>query len=1032
MKKTSLSISTLLLAVPFCLQAQLILNPNPSRMIGQVRPLQFRGDQMNLVEGRELNNPQAVAIDTTSTPVAVYVADTGNNRVLGWRDAANFANGAMADIVVGQRDLISTLPLGPGTTLTSGLRAPTGIAVDGSGRLFVLDAGNNRILRFPRPFSQPDDLKLPDLVIGQNSTGANAPNQGGVVSAKTLSFPVLEIVSDFKIYVGFLLFDSQGNLWVTDSANHRVLRYPAARVGDGATNGPDADLVLGQTDFGTATPSQPASGQNPKLVKGKLSFPFGLAFDRVGRLFVADSLSRVLVFAPNPQIGIEAVRVMGVVVQVSGQPAPTVVNDTGLALPMGITVINNTPLVLDTFNHRIARFDPVDLWPAETPEKPSPAAKAVIGQGSFVSNVAARANGGRPEPTNGTLYLPVQAVFSPTNNGETFVVDLFNNRVLVFPDLSSGPPLLTTGPPYEARRVLGQIAFDYRSPNLVEGREMNHPQHMAVDTAANPPILYVADTFNNRILGYRDVRKLRPGDSADLVIGQPDFFRTVGNYPNNDANLPTASSLLQPGAVAVDGEGNLWVADTYNSRVLRFPKPFDVRQTLQRADIVIGQSDFTSKNTDATARTLARPGGIAVTFEGNLLVSDWAHNRVLFYRTPLASGMAASAVYGQPDFASSAPGVQPNRFNGPRHISIDTDGRFYVADSGNGRVAIYSNPLYLGLDPSPAFTLPGLNSPQGTAVSSWTGEIWVAEAGSNRTLRYPRFDQLITGGAQPTDGINVPAGLGVAAVALDPFGNLLIADSGSRISIHFPALYSTNAANYLPRLSPGMYATLKPVPGASFGEETKFFTDVAFPPMTKTLGDIQVLVADQPAPLSYVSPIQINVFVPMNAPSSGTVEIQVVRVSTGQILASFPVQMDVASPGLFTFNASGTGPLAALNQDNTVNTASNPIARGQVIQLFATGQGFVPGAAPDGQPSSGLVSTQWLPRVVIGTDFVADSDIQYSGLAPGLVGLWQINVRIPDKVAPASAVTVVVVQRDIPSNNPQVPAQIRTTIAVKQ
>ncbi|MCX6637102.1 MAG: hypothetical protein NT090_18760, partial [Acidobacteria bacterium] len=186
MRQIRLALLTCLFVLPVCLQAQLTLNPNPSRMIGQAR-LTFSGDQMNLVEGRELNGPMAVAIDTSSTPAAVYVADLGNNRVLGWRDAANFANGAMADVVVGQRDRYSTRPLGPGTDLNSGLHWPTGVAVDKAGRLFVLDAGNNRILRFTRPFAQPDDLKLPDLVIGQTSTTTNAPNQNGPVSAKTLA-----------------------------------------------------------------------------------------------------------------------------------------------------------------------------------------------------------------------------------------------------------------------------------------------------------------------------------------------------------------------------------------------------------------------------------------------------------------------------------------------------------------------------------------------------------------------------------------------------------------------------------------------------------------------------------------------------------------------------------------------------------------------------------------------------------------------------------------------------------------------------
>jgi len=181
-----------------------------------------------------------------------------------------------------------------------------------------------------------------------------------------------------------------------------------------------------------------------------------------------------------------------------------------------------------------------------------------------------------------------------------------------------------------------------------------------------------------------------------------------------------------------------------------------------------------------------------------------------------------------------------------------------------------------------------------------------------------------------------------------------------------------------------------------------------------------------------------------------------VRKSTGQIIAvgcsaaragtkpdgtqrwsctSGGVLMDVASPSLFAGPgySAGTGQIAALNEDNSVNSASNPISRGKVIQMFGTGQGFVQGAPPDGEGPTGAVSTPPpLPRVWINPDYVADSDIQYSGLAPFLVGVWQLNVRIPEKVAPASQVPVILFYRSIPSGNPQVPGQIVTTIAVKQ
>ena len=126
---------------------QVLLNTTPTRAIGQ---LSLLNGNANLVEGREFNNPLGIALDTTLTPPALYVADTFNNRVLGFRNATSFANGQMADIVIGQIDFLSATPQGPGVTggRATGTSVPTGLAVDGNGNLFILDTGNNRILRF--------------------------------------------------------------------------------------------------------------------------------------------------------------------------------------------------------------------------------------------------------------------------------------------------------------------------------------------------------------------------------------------------------------------------------------------------------------------------------------------------------------------------------------------------------------------------------------------------------------------------------------------------------------------------------------------------------------------------------------------------------------------------------------------------------------------------------------------------------------------------------------------------------------------
>ena len=90
-------------------------------------------------------------------------------------------------------------------------------------------------------------------MIGQTSFNTNGNNTGGA-SAKTLQF-----YNGTSLFVAFMAFDPQGNLWVADSGNNRVLRYPASSIGSGASNGPAADIVLGQTDFVTTTYNNPGN-----------------------------------------------------------------------------------------------------------------------------------------------------------------------------------------------------------------------------------------------------------------------------------------------------------------------------------------------------------------------------------------------------------------------------------------------------------------------------------------------------------------------------------------------------------------------------------------------------------------------------------------------------------------------------------------------------------------------------------------------------------------------------------------------------
>ncbi len=1000
------------------LHAQLALNPSPTRVIGHatVNP---KSVAPNLVEGREFSAPHAIAVDSRATPPILYVSDSGNNRVLAWRDISKAREGVPADLVIGQRDKLSTTAWGPGTSFRSGLTAPTGLAVDAQGNLYVVDTANNRILRFPKPFEQPEDALMPDFVIGQSSLNTNSPNAGGI-SASTMA---VYLGGNTSPYRTTLVFDSQGNLYFTDAGNHRVLRYPAYQLAPGMPNGPPADLVLGQVDF--------LSREVPKTVdlqtllnKNILPVPAGLAVTST-HLYVSDGLSRVLVF-PGPPFytGQAASRFLGVLFVPQGQPAPTPVNETQFNAPEGLIMLGGAPAVCDLGNNRILLFDSIDKWAPETATDISPKARAYIGQKDFFSR--------KPGVSATALSGPAQGLFF---NNELWVADSGNNRVVVFPQQSASPPTFPL-----ATRVVGQLGLEFNAVNLIEGKELflyssslGGRGGVAVDNASDPPRLYLADSYNNRVLGFRDARRIKTGDKADLVIGQPDLFRSGVNFPYNDASLMTDQCLFLPTGLAVDANGDLWVADSANSRVLRFPKPFS-QSGMPRANLVLGQSSFTFRLTDASARTLAAPFGLAFTAEGHLLVSDFAHHRVLMFRKPaggdFSNGQAAAAKIGQPDFISVAPGKAAsgvpaplNRLSSPRGIALDSSDRLYVCDAENNRVLIF--PPIFGLtandDPSAAVNLTGLRTPQGLFVSQSTGEIWVANTGGNQALRYPHFDQLPVTGYRSNYTITSPAPL---ALTLDSLGNLLVADGSNRVAIHFPVMVPVNAASFVTAfsrpLTPGLIATLYPTEAkVKFGTETKAFDQLPNPvPLPRTLGDIQVFFNDEPAPLYYVSPGQINFLVPMKAPSSGAADMVVMQASTGQVFASVSAPMGPASPALFTANATGSGLVAALNQDNSVNTPASPVGRGEIIQLFGTGQGFVEGAPADGEAAAGQTPTQERPRVWIEPDYVPEDHIVYSGLAPGLVGVWQINVKVPDRTAPGQRI-IFLQMKSINSSPPQ-------------
>ncbi len=153
----------------------------------------------------------------------------------------------------------------------------------------------------------------------------------------------------------------------------------------------------------------------------------------------------------------------------------------------------------------------------------------------------------------------------------------------------------------------------------------------------------------------------------------------------------------------------------------------------------------------------------------------------------------------------------------------------------------------------------------------------------------------------------------------------------------------------------------------------------------------QVSVCGRSAPLLYVSENQINAIVPTETVPDDYCTISV-SASAG-VSEEFTTYAWYLAPSIFTANGSGFGQAAALNQDGSLNSASNPAPRGSILTLFGTGSGLTNPEFPDGAVVS--QATQSL------TDFVASvgaelAPIQYLGAAPSLVnGVMQVNLRVP-------------------------------------
>jgi sugar lactone lactonase YvrE len=324
---------------------------------------------------------------------------------------------------------------------------------------------------------------------------------------------------------GVTVDPTTGKVFITDTYNNRVLRFTSVAA---AASGSAAEAVLGQPDFTSYTAATTQSG---------MYYPYGVAVDAFGNLFVVDLRnSRVLRFA-NAATAANGANAAAVLGQANYTTATFATTQSSMNYPSGVAVDATGNLYVgDENNHRVLRF-------ANAATKPSGAnADGVLGQPDFTSSTAATTQSGMFYPAE----IAVDAV------GTLYVPDYRNHRVLRFANAATKPNGAN------ADGILGQPDFTSSTAATTQS-SMNGPFGVAVDATGN---LYVAEVSNRRVLRFTNAATKPNGANADGVLGQATFTTAT--------SATTQSGMAGTCSVSVDAAGNLYVADTYNNRVLRF------------------------------------------------------------------------------------------------------------------------------------------------------------------------------------------------------------------------------------------------------------------------------------------------------------------------------------------------------------------------------------------------------------------------------------------------------------------------------
>jgi hypothetical protein len=541
-----------------------------------------------------------------------------------------------------------------GLATAAELDDPTGLAIDASGDLFIADTGNNVI----REVSNG----VITTVAGDGTFGYSG--DGGSATSAELDAPLGVAV------------DSKGNLYIADTGNNVIREVSAAII----------TTIAGDFKLGPGY-----NGNNTTATLAQLDNPSGIAVDKNGDVFIADT-------------GNNLIR------EVSGGALITVAGDFSLGPGYSGNTGAATSAQLDQPT-AVAVDSSGDLLIADSVN--SVVREVTAGTISTIAGDGIPGDTGNNGPaTSAELGDPVGLAVQSTT-GDLWIADSAGDVVR---EVSNGTITTVAGDGFENYGGDGGAAT---------AAEMNNPRAIAVDSSGD---LFIADTFNNVV---REV-------NATTGVITTTAGDGIGGYAG-DGGQATDAELLDPTGVAVDSALDLlFIADSGNNVIRQVDLQTGVITTVA-GDYDLGPG-YSGDGGSATAAQLNVPTSVAVDSNGNLFIADSGNNVVREVSGGDVSTVAGNFVDGA-GYSGDGSAATSAQLSDPVAVAVDANDDLFIADTGNDVIREVAggdiNTIAGDYEAGPGYSGDGnaatsaqLDQPEGVAVNSAGTELYIADAGS--------------------------------------------------------------------------------------------------------------------------------------------------------------------------------------------------------------------------------------------------------------------------------------------------------------